>query len=115
MESVQGHDGASLEPLIGVIGHGVVEIEFFRCRPNPLPRLAQGGSRGYLGVHKPKNGPCGAGRMFTESVQGHDGASFEPLIGVIGHGVVEIEIFRCRPNPLPRLAQGGVPGVVGGP
>ncbi len=53
--------------------------------------------------------------MFTESVQGHDGASFEPLIGVIGHGVVEIDNFRCRPNPLPRLAQGGVPGVVGGP
>ena len=53
--------------------------------------------------------------MFTESVQEHDGASFEPHIGVIGHGDVEIENFRCRPNPLPRLAQGGVPGVVGGP
>ena len=70
-ESVQGHDGASAEPLINIIGHGVGEIQILRCRPNPLPRLAQGGSRGQLGVHKHKYGPCGAGRMITESVQGH--------------------------------------------
>ncbi len=53
--------------------------------------------------------------MFAESVKEHHGASVEPLIYIIGHGVGEIQIFRCRPNPLPSLAQGGVPGAVGGP
>ena len=62
---------------------------------DPPPTARLGGVQGQFGVHEPKNGPWGAERMFAESVQGHHGASVVHLVGLIGHGVGEIQNFWC--------------------